>query len=258
MPDATNGLFDLHGRVAVVTGGNRGIGLGIARGLARAGASVSIWSRDEGRNAEAAAELEALGAPVHAARCDVSEESDVARALASTLERFGRVDAGFANAGFGKNANALELDLEEWHRILRTNLDGVFLTFRELGRHMSEREGGGKLVAISSISAIFSTPAQPHYAASKGGLEALVRSFAGRLARYDVQVNALQPGWIESEATQRAVDDEDFTQIVMRRTPARRWGRPEDFEGIAVYLASDASRYHTGDTIRVDGGYTIF
>ena len=258
MPDAIPPLFDLTGRVAVVTGGNRGIGLGMARGLARAGARLALWARDTARNAEAADELRGLGAEVESIACDVSQAAEVERATQETLSRFGRIDVGIANAGFGRNANVFELDLDEWHRILATNLDGVFLTFRELGRHMAEREGGGKLVAISSISAGSGTPMQPHYAASKGGLEALVRSFAVRLARYDVQVNAVRPGWIETEATQGAVDNEGFSDIVMRRTPARRWGDPDDFAGIAVYLASDASRYHTGDVIRIDGGYTIF
>jgi NAD(P)-dependent dehydrogenase (short-subunit alcohol dehydrogenase family) len=123
---------------------------------------------------------------------------------------------------------------------------------------MAKREGGGKLIAISSISALFGTPLQPHYAASKGGVEALVRAYATRLARYDVQVNAVQPGWIVTDATAPAVENERFSETVVRRIPARRWGQPEDLEGIAVYLASEASRYHTGDTLRIDGGYTIF
>lgn len=251
-------LFDLGGRVAVVTGGNRGIGLGMAEGLADAGARLSLWARDPERNAETVAALRERGAEVEAIACDVSREADVVRAAEATLERFGRIDVGIANAGFGRNAEVFELDVEEWHRILATNLDGVFLTFRELGRHMASREGGGKLIAISSISAGSGTPMQPHYAASKGGLEAMVRSFAVRMARYDVQVNAIRPGWIETEATAGGVAHEGFSQVIMRRTPARRWGTPADFAGIAVYLASDASRYHTGDVIRVDGGYSIF
>lgn len=251
-------FFDLTGKVAVVTGGNRGIGLGMARGLARAGADIALWARDESRNAEAAEELLGLGVRVESLACDVSREADVVRATGETLERLGRIDIGVANAGFGATADLLKLDLDEWHRVLATNLDGAFLTFRELARHMKERGTGGKLIAISSISAMNGTPLQPHYAASKGGLESMVRSFAVRLARYDVQVNAIQPGWIVTEATQRAVDNEDFSDIVMKRTPARRWGSPEDFEGIAVYLASKASSYHTGDVIRIDGGYWIF
>ncbi len=258
MTDPKRNPFDLSSRVAVVTGGNRGIGFGLARGLARAGAKVAIWARDETAGRRAAEDLSTEAGQVESFRCDVASEVDVVRATQETLERFGRIDAGFANAGYGQTANPLKLSLEDFRKLLSTNLEGVFLCFREWGRHMSTREGGGKLVAISSISAIFSTPLQPHYAASKGGVEALVRAYAGRLARYDVQVNAVQPGWIETDATQPAVSDPAFSDVVVRRIPARRWGTTEDLEGVAVYLASSASDYHTGDTLRVDGGYTIF
>ena len=250
--------FDLKGRVAVVTGGNRGIGLGIAHGLARAGASISLWARDKATTAKAAEEISQHGVDVQQLCCDVSSEEAVIEATRTTVAHFGRIDAGFANAGFGRPADALKLDLSEFRRLLATNLDGVFLTFREIGRHMKERGEGGKLVAISSISAQAGTPLQPHYAASKGGVEALVRSYAVRLARYDVQVNAVQPGWIVTEATAPAVDNEAFSELIVKRIPARRWGNPQDLAGIAVYLASDASRYHTGDTLRIDGGYAIF
>jgi NAD(P)-dependent dehydrogenase (short-subunit alcohol dehydrogenase family) len=258
MSELPRNPFDLSGKIVAVTGGNRGIGLGLARGLARAGAHLSLWARDEASSAAAAKSLAQEGVEVQALRCDVSSADDVERATRETVERFGRIDAGFANAGFGEAANPLKLELDDFHRILATNLDGVFLCFRAWGRHMAEREGGGKLVAISSISAIFGTPLQPHYAASKGGVEALVRAYAIRLARYDVQVNAVQPGWIVTDATAPAVENAAFSETVVKRIPARRWGGPEDLAGIAVYLASDASRYHTGDTLRIDGGYTIF
>ncbi|MCS5635686.1 MAG: SDR family oxidoreductase [Myxococcota bacterium] len=258
MSDSSKNPFDLSGKIAVVTGGNRGIGLGLAESLAQAGAHLSLWARDEASSAAAAESLARFGGEVQALPCDVSSADDVARATEATIARFGRIDAGFANAGFGEAANPLKLELDDFHRILATNLDGVFLCFRAWGRHMAERDGGGKLVAISSISAIFGTPLQPHYAASKGGVEALVRAYATRLARYEVQVNAVQPGWIVTDATAAAVDNEAFRETVVKRIPARRWGEPADLGGIAVYLASDASRYHTGDTLRVDGGYTIF
>jgi NAD(P)-dependent dehydrogenase (short-subunit alcohol dehydrogenase family) len=257
-PAAPKNPFDLTGRIAVVTGGSRGIGLGMARGLARAGASLGLWSRDASSCERAAAELRGYGVDVLGIGCDVSREDDVVRATRATLDHFGRIDVGIANAGYGRSADALKLALDEWRRLLATNLDGAFLTFRELARHMVEREGGGKLVAISSISAISGTPHQPHYAAGKAGIEALVRSFAVRLARHDIQVNAVQPGWIVTDATRRAVENERFNDVILRRTPARRWGDPDDLAGIAVYLASDASRYHTGDTMRIDGGYAVF
>ena len=163
--------FNLHGRVAVVTGGNRGIGFGIAQGLARAGASISIWARDPVTSANAAAELTKIGAEVQTVSCDVSSEDQVVEATDTTLKHFGQIDVGIANAGFGRVTDPLVASLAEFQEVLDTNLNGVFLTFRELGRHMKERGKGGKLIAISSISAQSGTPMQPHYAASKGGVE---------------------------------------------------------------------------------------
>lgn len=258
MTDSIGNLFDLSGRTAVVTGGNRGIGLGMAMGLAQAGANLSIWARDKATLDTAGKALSADGVEVQLVECDVSSEANILEATAQTLKQFGRIDIGIANSGFGRAADPMKLELEEFREILATNLEGVFLCFREWSRHMSSREGGGKLIAISSISAIFSTPMQPHYAASKGGLESLVRSYAGSLARHGIQVNAVQPGWIETRATQMAADNEDFSRVIMQRVPARRWGTPRDLAGIAVYLASPASDYHTGDTLRVDGGYSMF
>jgi NAD(P)-dependent dehydrogenase (short-subunit alcohol dehydrogenase family) len=258
MTEGTVSIFDLSGKVAVVTGGNRGIGLGLARGLARAGASISIWSRDAGRNAEAAAELEALGVRVGAVACDVSEEASVVAACAETLETFGRIDIGVANAGFGVYENPIGMSLERWRRVLSTNLDGSFLTFREIAKHMIERGGGGKLIAVSSMVELFGAPKQPNYAASKGAIGAMVRSYAVELAHHDIQVNAIQPGWIATEVLDPIVSDPKASNVILGRTPARRFGDPSDLEGIAVYLSSDASRYHTGDSIRIDGGYSIF
>jgi NAD(P)-dependent dehydrogenase (short-subunit alcohol dehydrogenase family) len=251
-------LFDLRGRVAVVTGGNRGIGFGLARGLARAGAAVALWARDEAQSEVARAELAALGGQVLALRCDVSKEEEVVAAAAETARRLGRIDACFANAGFGASASPLRLSLAKWRELLATNLDGAFVTLREAARHMVERGGGGKLVAVSSITEIFGAPKQPHYAAGKAALGALVRSLAVELARHDIQVNAILPGWIETEATAPAQAYAELNDAILHRTPARRWGTPADLEGIAVYLASDASRFHTGDSIRIDGGYSVF
>ncbi len=251
-------MFDLKGRTVVVTGGNGGIGLGLARGVARAGARVAIWARDEAKNRDAQAALGELGAESIALVCDVSREADIARAVEETVERFDRIDACFANAGFSTARDALKMSLEEWRSVMAVNLDGTFLTLRDVGRHMVERGGGGKLIAVSSMVERFGAPLQVHYAASKGGVEALVRSMAVRLARHDIQVNSLQPGWIVTDATARAAESEEFSSVIMKRTPARRWGRPDDLEGIAVYLASEESRYHTGDSILVDGGYAIF
>ena len=250
-------MFDLTGKVVVVTGGNRGIGLGMARGLAKAGATLSLWSRDEARNAEAAKEIEALGARVTTEECDVAQEADVQRATQATVEKLGRIDACFANAGFSRVHDPLDMTLESWRRVLSVNLDGAFVTMREAARHMVERGGGGKLIAISSITEIFGSPKQPHYAAGKAALGGLVRSLAVEFARHDIQVNSILPGWIETDATAPVREYELLNKVVMKRTPARRWGATADLEGIAVYLASDASNFHTGDSIRIDGGYSV-
>jgi NAD(P)-dependent dehydrogenase (short-subunit alcohol dehydrogenase family) len=249
--------FDLSGRVAVVTGGSRGIGKGMAIGMARAGADVALWARDPEQAEASAAEIRALGVRAIGIACDVASEEDVQNACAETLSKLGRIDACFANAGGGDAYDPLKVSLERWRRLLAVNLDGAFLTLREVAKHMVERGGGGKLVTISSITEIFGTPKQAGYAASKGALGGLVRSLAIELARHDIQVNSIQPGWIETDATAPMRDHEKLQATVLRRTPARRWGKPIDLAGIAVYLASDASNYHTGDTIRVDGGYSI-
>jgi NAD(P)-dependent dehydrogenase (short-subunit alcohol dehydrogenase family) len=251
-------MFELGGRVAVVTGGNGGIGLGIARGLAKAGASIAIWARDAARNEAAVKELEGLGARAVALSCDVGEEVQIARAVEQTVSALGRIDIGVANAGFGRVAAYLDTSLEDWRRVTRVDLDGVFLTFRDIARHMVARGGGGKLIAISSIGEIFGMPKQEAYAASKGGLGSLVRSLAVELARHDIQVNGVQPGWIATDATKALLEWKVFDDAIVHRTPARRWGTPDDVAGACVYLASDAARFHTGDTLRVDGGYSVF
>ncbi|MBJ20670.1 MAG: SDR family oxidoreductase [bacterium] len=258
MSERIPSIFDLEGRVAVVTGGNRGIGLAMALGLARAGATVSVWSRDESKNAQAVEAIAALGGRAGSVRCDVSSEDSVVEACARTIEQFGRIDVGIANAGFGVYHDPIELSLERWQRVLSTNLDGTFLTFREIAKHMIERGGSGKLIAVSSMVELFGAPKQLNYAASKGAIGALVRSYAVELARHDIQVNSIQPGWISTEVLEPIVDDEKTSNVLLARTPARRFGEPRDLEGIAIYLASEASRYHTGDSIRIDGGYSVF
>lgn len=251
-------LFDLKGHVALVTGGNGGIGLGMARGLAKAGAAIAVWGRNAAKNEAAVAELRALGADAAAFAVDVTDEAAVASSMTATLGRFGRVDSCFANAGVGKAAAFTEMTIADWNEVVDINLVGAFLTFREAVRHMVERGGGGKLVGIASIGSIHGMPRQAQYSASKAGLCALVRSLAVELGRHDIQANTILPGWIETDMTEGARSWDKLRETVVHRTPARRWGRPEDFEGIAVYLASRASAFHTGDTIRVDGGYAVF
>jgi NAD(P)-dependent dehydrogenase (short-subunit alcohol dehydrogenase family) len=247
----------LDGRVAIVTGGNGGIGFGLAEALLDAGAIVDIWGRDEEKTAVALKRLATPGRPdVTGRRCDVSVEADVERALAQTVAEHGRVDVTVANAGLGHFVPFLDTTLEDWRRVTTVDLDGVFLSFREAARHMKDT-GGGALVAVSSISALHGTPRHASYAASKAGILGLVRSAAVELARYGIRANALLPGWMEIETHPEMRESERFVGVTTQRTPVRRWGTPEDLRGAIVFLADPANIFHTGDTIVVDGGYTI-
>jgi NAD(P)-dependent dehydrogenase (short-subunit alcohol dehydrogenase family) len=253
--------FDLTGQVALVTGGNSGIGLGMARALAEAGADIAIWGTNPTKNVAAKAELDKSGRRIVALACDVSDEAAVERAFGETLQQLGRVDACFANAGVSGRAGAksfAEMASEEWHRVLKVNLDGAFFTFRAAARHMVERGGGGVLVGTASLAAIEGAARSEHYAATKGGMISMIRALAVEFARHGVRANAILPGWIETDMTANAIGNEKFARNVLPRIPMRRWGTGDDFGGIAVYLASAASRYHTGDTFLIDGGYALF
>ncbi len=252
-------MFELDGTVALVTGGNGGIGLGMAEGLAAAGAAVAIWGTNPDKNERAVARLRGLGVEAEAFVCDVGDEAAVVEAFAATVDRFGKVDACFANAGVGTRGTRFEeMTLDEWHDVLRVNLDGVFLTLREAVRHLLGRGAPGSLVVTSSIASIFGMPRGEHYAATKAAVSSMVRALAVEYGRHGIRANAVLPGWVETAMTEPLVTSPRFEAAVRPRIPLGRWGRPEDFAGIAVYLASDASRYHTGDTIVVDGGYRIF
>lgn len=257
-------LFDLTGRVAVITGGNGGIGLGIAQALASSGCNVSIWGRNAEKNRSAAATMAAGPGKVDTQVCDVTDPASVNAAMAATLGRFGRVDGCFANAGIGGGGRKpfIERTEQEWRTMFATNLDGVFHAFQAAARHMTERAQAGdpfgRLVATSSLASLYGTARNEHYAGTKAALNALCRALAVELARYGVTANAILPGWIRSDMTARVLADEKFVGAVLPRIPVRRFGEPSDFGGIAVYLMSRASSYHTADCLVIDGGYTAF
>lgn len=254
------GEFNLAGKVALVTGGNSGIGLGMADGLARAGADVCIWGTNPDKNAAALKQLEAHGTRVLALKCNVADEAEVESSFQETLDKLGRVDSCFANAGVGSGSGLPfhQQPTDVWRRVWSVNLDGAFFTLRAASRHMVERGDGGRLIGTSSGSAIHGAARGEAYAATKGAMVALMQSLAVEFARYGVTSNTITPGWIETPMTQRNVGNEKFESAVIRRVPLRRWGDGHDFAGIAVYLASDASKYHTGDNFIIDGGYTRF
>jgi NAD(P)-dependent dehydrogenase (short-subunit alcohol dehydrogenase family) len=255
--------FDLTGKVALVTGGNGGIGLGMAEAMAAAGASVVIWGTNEAKNEAALSTLKAHGGKVAAAKVDVASEQQVVAAMKLAVDEMGRIDTVIANAGIGSPARSfLDITAEQYRKVLSVNEDGVFFTLREAARHMRERaskgDPGGSLIGVASLAAIEGAARNQHYAATKGAVISMMRAIAVEFARDGVRANAVLPGWIATDMTAGAQASPAFTEKVIPRVPARRWGEPKDFGGIAVYLASDASAYHSGDTFVIDGGYAIF
>jgi len=251
------GAFDLKGRVAVVTGGNGGIGLGMARGLAEAGAAVVVAARNREKSAKAVAELRDLGAQAEAIEVNVDDEASVEALVKATLTRFGRLDVLVNNAGINIRKPVESLALKEWHQVLETNLTSAFLASRACHPVM-KRQGGGKIINIGSMMSIFGASFAPAYAASKGGIVQLTRAMASGWASDNIQVNAVLPGWIDTELTRKAREQvAGLHDSVLRRTPAKRWGVEQDMAGVAVFLASSASDFVTGTAIPVDGGYSI-
>lgn len=250
---------DLTGHVALVTGGNSGIGLGMARGLHRAGASVAIWGTNTARNEATAAELAADGpAPVAAFGVDVSDEAAVSAAAERTLEHFGRIDSCFANAGVGGHPSPIDaMSTEEWRRVMAVDLDGQFFTVRAVAGHMKAR-GSGSIVFTSSVSMSDGLPFATHYAGAKAALAAMARGLAVELARDGVRVNAIVPGWTRAAMTEGLLDTPAAQAKILPRIPLRRWGTPEDFAAVAVWLAGPGSGYFTGQTLVLDGGYSVF
>lgn len=259
----TYAAFDLKGKVALVTGGNRGIGLGMAEALAQAGADVAIWGTSAERNDEATAKLKKHGGRVLAQKVDVADEAAVVGAMAHAAGALGRIDTVIANAGIGGGARSFsEMTIEIWRRVMSVNLEGAFFTCREACKHMVARaqagDPGGSIVVTSSLSAISGAARNEAYASTKGAVISMIKAIAVEHARYGVRANCILPGWIATDMTAGAQESPAFAQKVIPRVPARRWGKPEDFGGIAVYLASDASSYHSGDSFVIDGGYSIF
>ena len=249
--------FDLRGKRVLVTGGNRGIGLGLAEAVAGAGADVCIWGRDQGELDRARLRLAEHGTTVSAAAVAVDDEAAVVDGFARAVGELGGIDACFANAGVAGVARSfLDLDLAEWNRVLDVNLTGAFLTMREAARHMVPN-GGGSIVAIGSRLAAIGQPKAQHYSASKGGLVSMVRAIAKELGPQGVRANVIAPGWINTPMTEEILAKPKVAEAVLPRIPAGRWGTPSDFAGLAVYLVADESSYHTGEVFTLDGGYGI-
>jgi NAD(P)-dependent dehydrogenase (short-subunit alcohol dehydrogenase family) len=256
--------FNLRGKVALVTGANSGLGLGFATGIAKAGGDVVIWGRRRARNEEAAEQLRGHGVRVLAQTVDVADESQVVNGVRAAVAEMGRLDCVIANAGISSHyPSFLDMPTAAYHELLAINLHGAVYTLREGVRHMVGRaeqgDPGGSLIACGSLTVVAGVPRIAHYAAAKGALMAVIRSLAVEYGRYGVRANMILPGRIETDlGVDRPDHERDSRRQAMRdRNPIPRYGTPADLEGIAVYLMSDASAYHTGDLITVDGGLAI-
>jgi 2-deoxy-D-gluconate 3-dehydrogenase len=249
-------LFDLHGRVAIVTGGNGGIGLGMARGLAQAGCDVMIAGRNAAKNRAAVATLEGLGAKATALEADVTSEAACKQMVDATVQRFGRLDILVNNAGINVRKQPQEYSVEEWRLIVETNLTSAWMGCRAAYPAMV-KAGGGKIINIGSMTSIFGAPFAAAYSATKGGIVQLTKALATAWARDNIQLNAVLPGWVDTDLTRQSRKEvPGLNERVLSRTPAGRWGLPDDFAGIAVFLASRAADFITGAEIVVDGGYS--
>jgi 2-deoxy-D-gluconate 3-dehydrogenase len=253
----TNKLFDLTSKIAIVTGGNGGIGLGMARGLADAGATIVIVGRNQPKSATATEEIKKTGGKAIAIEADVTDRNAVKDVIARTVREFGRLDILVNNAGINIRKPPQDLAAEEWDSVISTNLTSAFLCSQAAHPAM-KAAGGGKIINIGSMLSIFGASFAPAYAASKGGIVQFTRSCACAWAADNIQVNAILPGWIDTDLTRRARQEIDgLHDKVLARTPAARWGASDDFAGIAVFLSSAASGFVTGTAIPVDGGFSV-
>ena len=249
-------VFDLQGKVAIVTGGNGGIGLGIARGLGAAGASLVLAGRNPDKLSAATADLQSAGVAVRASQVDVTQPSDVQRMVAEAVDAFQGVDILVANAGTNLRQRPEEYAFDEWHRILDANLTSAFLCCQAVYPEF-KRRGGGKIVTIGSMASLFGFNVAVVYASAKGGVVQMTRSLASAWAADNIQVNCILPGWIDTDLTRRTRQQAPgLHDRVVDRTPARRWGTPEDLAGAAVFFSSRASDFVTGTALPVDGGFS--
>jgi 2-dehydro-3-deoxy-D-gluconate 5-dehydrogenase len=256
---AGNGsLFDLTGRVAIVTGGNRGIGRAMALGLARAGASVAVLARNAQQNQLVLAELNAIGRPSLVVPLDITNRSALAAAVDQVERTLGGIDILINNAGIvALTGGVLNESLEIWDKTIETNLNAAFLLSQLVAKSMVKRQSGGKIINLASLYSVFGSGLIPSYSAAKGAIVQLTKSLAIELAQHNIQVNAIAPGWIETDMTAAARSMPRNDEIILR-TPAKRWGQTEDLIGATVFLASRAADFVTGITLPVDGGYSIY
>lgn len=252
-------MIDLSGKTFIVTGGNGGIGLGMAEGIVMAGGSVVVWGRSQAKNDAAVERLTALGGSAAALVCDVSDEQQVVETMQRSVADFGRLDGLFANAGInGTGTPFLETTLDDWRSVMAVNLDGVFLQMREAGKVLIEQGEGGSLVAVSSTSAIHGAAGNEAYGTAKTALNGLVRALAVGFARHQIRVNSLLPGWTITDLASSGYSNDKFREATTRRTPVRRWADPSEFREVGAFLADPSQTYHTGQEVCVDGGYTVF
>ena len=255
--------FDLSAKTVLVTGGNRGIGFGMAKALAEAGATVVIWGSSAENNARALELLRPISDNVFAQQVNIGIEDDVVNGMAETLSHTGRLDAAFANAGIGSGSMGvmpfIQQPTEGFQDMIEVNLKGSFRTLREAAKHMVARakagDPGGSLVGFTTVGTARGMAYLEPYTATKSAMEGMIRAISMELGRYGIRANTIQPGFIQTDMTARMRENEDLAKDIVGKVPARRWGNPDDFGGIAVYLASDASKYHSGDIMVVDGGY---
>lgn len=257
----TKDLFDLKGKVALITGGSSGIGFGMADAIAAAGGDIVIWDLNPDTSAVAVEKLKVHGVKVKSYLCDVADRAQIDKSLEATLKDFGRVDGCIASAGIMNPVvdSFFDITPEMWRKVMSINLDGVYHTFQAVLGHMVKRseagDPGGRLVALSSLAALMGAAKNEAYTSTKGAVNSLIYALATEFSQYGITANSILPGWISTPINQDALANDPFALTAKKRIPAGRWGEASDFAGLAVYLMSDASSYHTGQLLQIDGGF---